>query len=293
MQAKYWTYREMWDELRRLEAAHPNLMDVEVIGQSREGRDIAAVTLTNQATGAPAHKSAVFVDANIHAGEVSANSVAMYWISWCLAHYGEDTQATALLDQHTVYLVPRIALDGAELYLTTPARFRSSPHLYPYTEPREGFVADDVNGDGHILQMRVPAVDGGYAIDEVDPRVMRPRRPGEMGVSTITCSRKDGLIGWQRPGSFPSSPKRTRRVGRRWTLTATSPFAGPERVVSREPDLTPCPNRNCGVSLILFISTQTLRPMRRYIRRAASFCVSRRLGMIRCYRRPTAICSAG
>lgn len=87
---------------------------------------------------------------------------------------------TELLDSHTIYVVPRIAVDGAELYLTTPARFRSSGHTYPYSEPQEGFIEEDVNGDGHILQMRVPAVDGGFAIDDTDPRVMRPRRPGEL-----------------------------------------------------------------------------------------------------------------
>ncbi|WP_206922144.1 M14 family metallopeptidase [Alicyclobacillus suci] len=237
MQAKYWTYREMWDELRRLEAAYPNLMDVEVIGQSREGRDIAAVTLTNKATGAAAHKSAVLVDANIHAGEVSANSVAMYWISWCLAHDGEDAQATALLHQHTVYLVPRIALDGAELYLTTPLRFRSSPHLYPYTEPRDGFVAEDVNGDGYILQMRVPAVDGGYVIDEVDPRVMRPRRPGEMGGKYYHVFEEGRIDKLAKTGGLPQFAKAhparratmdfNRNFPIRWAGESGQPGAGP------------------------------------------------------------------
>jgi len=181
MQAQYWTYRQMWAELNALKEAYSDLMDVEVIGHSREGRDIAAVILTNQATGRAADKSAVFVDANIHAGEVSGNAAAMYWLQWCLENHGTDAMATELLDRHTVYVVPRIAVDGAELYLTTPARFRSSPHSYPYSEPPEGHMEEDVNGDGYILQMRVPAEDGGFAIDEVDARVMRPRRPGEMG----------------------------------------------------------------------------------------------------------------
>ncbi|MCL6452618.1 MAG: peptidase M14 [Alicyclobacillus sp.] len=181
MTARYYTYQEMWDELRRLETTHPEFVQVEVIGHSRQGRDIAGVTLTNRRTGSPDRKAAVLVDANIHAGEVSGNAIAMYWISWCVEQYGRDPLATELLDHHTVYVVPRIAVDGAELYLTTPARFRSSPHSYPYSEPPEGFIQEDVNGDGHILQMRVPAEDGGYAVDEVDPRVMRPRKPGEFG----------------------------------------------------------------------------------------------------------------
>nr|WP_281178105.1 M14 family zinc carboxypeptidase [Alicyclobacillus acidiphilus] len=58
MQSKYWTYQEMWDELRRLADAYPQFLSVEVIGQSRQGKDIAAVTVTNRSTGEPADKSA-------------------------------------------------------------------------------------------------------------------------------------------------------------------------------------------------------------------------------------------
>ncbi len=181
MSAQYWTYQAMWDELHRLAEQYPDLMTLEVIGQSRQGRDMAGVTLTCRKTGAPEDKAALFVDANIHAGEVAGNAVAMYWIRWCLENYGRNPEATSLLDDHSLYVVPRISLDGAELYLTTPHRVRSSPHTYPYSAPPDGYIESDVNGDGHILLMRVPSDDGGFAIDEVDPRVMRPRYPGERG----------------------------------------------------------------------------------------------------------------
>lgn len=181
MTAKYWTYSEMWDALRSLQTQYPRLIEVEVIGQSRQGRDMAGVTLTNRNTGAADSKSAVFVDANIHAGEVAGSATAMYWIQWCLNNYGTNPEASELLDWHAVYVVPRISMDGAELYLTTPGRVRSSPHSYPYSVPPEGFVETDIDGNGHILLMRIPAEDGAFAVDEVDPRVMRPRRPGETG----------------------------------------------------------------------------------------------------------------
>jgi len=181
MRAHYWTHEEMWEELRRLETAYPGLIAVEVMGHSREGRELPAVTLTNMRTGWPHHKSAVLVDANIHAGEVAGNATAIYWLQWCLETYGVDPQATELLDRHTLYVIPRIAADGAELYLTTAARLRSSPRNYPFSEPPEGFVESDVDGDGRILQMRVLAADGGFVKDEIDPRVMRPRAPGEIG----------------------------------------------------------------------------------------------------------------
>lgn len=215
MNAKYWTYQMMWDELRRWEQAYPELIRVEVIGQSREGRDMAGVTLTNRATGLPESKSALFVDANIHAGEVAGNAVAMYWMGWCLSQYGQNPEATALLDSHTIYVVPRISVDGAELYLTTPYRVRSSPHTYPYTMPPDGFIEDDINQDGRILTMRVPAADGGYALDAIDPRVMRQRRPGERG-GVYYHLFPEGRIDRQAEGgalSVWAHAKRARRQG--------------------------------------------------------------------------------
>lgn len=227
----------MWTELERLQAEYPRLMSVEVIGKSRQGRDIAGVTLSNQATGAADSKSAIFVDANIHAGEVSSNAVAMYWIHWCLASYGKDPEATRLLDRHTVYVVPRISLDGAELYLTTPARFRSSPHTYPYSNPPSGFVAEDVNGDGYILHMRVSAEDGAFATDDLDPRVMRPRRPGEIEGEFYHVFPEGRVDQLEQTGDLPpfSKAKDARRMNMdfnrnfpiRWAGESGQPGAGP------------------------------------------------------------------
>ena len=181
MGAQYWTFDAMWQALTTWQTRYPDLISVEVIGQSRQGRDMPCAVLSNRQTGAPADKAAVLVDANIHAGEVAGNSAAMYWIDWCLSQYGSNPEATELLDRHTVYVIPRLAVDGAELYLTTPCRVRSSPHLYPYSVPPDGFVEEDVDQNGHILSMRMAAEDGAFAVDELNPHVMRPRRPGENG----------------------------------------------------------------------------------------------------------------
>lgn len=235
--AKYWTYQEMWDALKAWQAEYPNLMRVEAIGNSRDGRVMPAITLTNHENGESLHKSAILVDANIHAGEVSGNAVAMYWTAWCLEYYGNHPQATQLLNHHTVYIVPRIALDGAEMYLTTPYRHRSSAHTYPYSEPPEGFVQEDVNGDGYILQMRVPALDGGFAVDNVDPRVMRPRMPGEIDGTFYHVFPEGRIDKKSQSGPFPpfalakNSRRSTMDFNRnfpvRWAGEHGQPGAGP------------------------------------------------------------------
>ncbi len=63
-----------YDDLTRLLSAyaqeHPDLIRLESIGKSFEGRDIWLVTVTNVATGPAAEKPALWVDGNIHASEV-------------------------------------------------------------------------------------------------------------------------------------------------------------------------------------------------------------------------------
>lgn len=211
--AQYWTYQEMRKELTELCAHYPALMTLDVIGQSREGRDMLAVTLTQSQTGAANNKSAILVDANIHAGEVAGNAAAMYWIRWCLEHYGTNPEATELLDGHAVYVIPRIALDGAELYLTTAERVRSSPHPYPYSTIPDGFIEEDIDDNGHILMMRMPAADGAFTCDALDPRIMRPRRPGESGGTYYHVFPEGRLDIRAQRGSWPalSAAKRAAR----------------------------------------------------------------------------------
>lgn len=179
-EARYWTYQEMTATLKGWQTAYPDLFQVEAMGKSRSGRELWAATICSDVRHA-ANYPALLVDANIHAGEVAGNAVAMYWIGTLLEGYQKAPAIQELLQTRAVYVVPRIAVDGAEEYLTSPNRLRSSPHWYPLDDPLPGWVAGDVDGNGHILTMRMPGADGAYAVDETDPRLMRRRRPGEFG----------------------------------------------------------------------------------------------------------------
>lgn len=181
MIAQYWTYDEMWTALRDWQAEYPDLMRLDVLATSREGRQLPLVILGDQRMGDDLSRPALLVDANIHAGEVAGNAVAMFFIQNLLKGYGDRPDLTHLLATRTVYVAPRLSVDGAELYMTTPGRVRSSPRLYPHSSPPHGWVPRDVDDNGHIVSIRVVSEDGAYAIDELDPRVMRPREPGEVG----------------------------------------------------------------------------------------------------------------
>lgn len=175
------------DELTRLlqdyADAAPNLVQLSSLGKSFEGRDIWLLTLTNTSTGADTDKPAFWVDGNIHAAELTASTACLYWLNQLLTNYDNDVQVKHLLDTRTVYMVPRLNPDGAEMALADkPRHIRSGTRRYPFDEePVEGLTVEDIDGDGRVLQMRVPDPHGTYKKHEGDPRLMVAREPGEFG----------------------------------------------------------------------------------------------------------------
>ena len=180
---RYYKYAEITGILLGLEAEHPQLLKILSAGKSLEGRDIWYAEITNTRTGPATDKPAYHINGNHHAGEVTGSSVALYTIWYLVSRYGSDREVTDLLDTRAFYILPRIAVDGSELYLTTPHMIRSSVRLYPDPEvdKREGLYPDDVNGDGRILQMRVPDPNGEWKVSALDRRLMVRRAPDENG----------------------------------------------------------------------------------------------------------------
>ena len=178
---RYYRYAELTELLRNWESAHPSIVTVESIGASYEGRDIWVVTLTNKDTGPHDEKPAYFVDANIHAGEVTGSAVALFTIHQLLTGYGADERITRLLDETTLYVVPRIGVDGAEVYLSSPNQMRSSMRPWPEPEPKDGVQREDLDGDGWITQMRVKSPNGPWKVSAKDDRLLIKRGPDETG----------------------------------------------------------------------------------------------------------------
>lgn len=181
--ARFYKHDELLSLLAAYADARPDLVERQVIGQSFEGRDIVLLVLTNRATGNHEDKPALWVDGNIHAAELLASTAVLYYLHRLLSTYGQDEAVTHLLDTRTVYLVPRLNPDGAELALSDrPRHIRSSTRRYPYDEaPVSGLTPEDIDGDGRILSMRVVDPHGGWKADAQDPRLMVAREPGEFG----------------------------------------------------------------------------------------------------------------
>jgi len=162
-----------------------SLLDLYVVGQSFEGRDIWQATLTNKETGKDTDKPAMAIDANRHSGEVTSAESALWLLNHMLESYGRDEAISELIDTKTFYFRIQNNPDGSELYLNTVQSNRSS--VRPHDSDRDGLIdedpGEDLDGDGFIRQMRVkaPPDSGNYIFDPRDKsgRLMKRVPDGE------------------------------------------------------------------------------------------------------------------
>ncbi len=180
---KYYRYEELTQLLKQYVRAYPHLLKLQSIGKSHEGRDVWLVTATNFKTGPDGDKPAIWVDGNLHASEVAASAAALYHLHALVTKYGKDKDVTRALDTRAFYIVPRVNPDGAEWALADKPRvIRSSTRPYPYDEdPIDGLIEEDIDGDGRILQMRIPDPNGAWKSHPAEPRLMIRRDPAESG----------------------------------------------------------------------------------------------------------------
>ncbi|MFV0307879.1 MAG: M14 family metallopeptidase [Desertimonas sp.] len=178
---RFLRYDELVEWLRRLADAQPGLVVVETYGRSHEGRDLLLVTVTDPATGSHATKPAHWVDASIHAVELTATVAACYLLQHLVDGYvNGDPTVTEALRTRTFYVVPRVNPDGAEWALADNPRYRrSSTRAWPWADAHRwpGLHVEDVDGDGRVLQLRIADPDGAWMPHPEDVRLLIPVFP--------------------------------------------------------------------------------------------------------------------
>lgn len=152
-------------------AAGPDLVELSSLGQSREGRALHLLTLTDRSTGPASAKPGYLIHGNIHAAELSGTHAALYTARKLL----EDHRAgdSGLLREMAFYIIPRINPDGAEFVVGTSGSVRSRTDRS--RRLANTLYQEDVDGNGLILSMRQEHPDGPYALDPEDPRLLVQR----------------------------------------------------------------------------------------------------------------------
>ena len=175
----YLRQSELEATLRRWATDHPNLVRVESIGRTPEGRDLLVVTVGPDPDRA---RPAVWVDGNMHATEVCGSSVALAIAEDVLSlHTGKETihglpkLACDRIRETLVHVLPRMCPDGAESVLAMGGYVRSNPRDRRHRAPTPYWKHGDVDGDGTALLMRKRSPHGDFVEIAGYPGLIVPR----------------------------------------------------------------------------------------------------------------------
>jgi hypothetical protein len=187
--ASYLDHAALTAQLRAWATAYPAFVSLRSIGQSREGRELWMLIV---GTDPDTVRPAVWVDGNMHAGEVAGSSVALAIAETVIAlhveHAGGPPSGVTLpphvqraVREALFYVVPRISPDGAEAVLTTGRYVRSVPRDERTQRGASRWIAEDVDGDGRALSMRKEDPTGDFVEHPEAPGVMVPRTLDDVG----------------------------------------------------------------------------------------------------------------
>ncbi|WP_234735155.1 M14 family metallopeptidase [Tellurirhabdus bombi] len=166
--------------------AHPNLVKVESMGKTFQGRDLWVMVVSDFKTGNPERKPGFYIDGNIHSNELQGSEIAMY-TAWYLAeNFGNVEFITNLLKDKTFYIAPSINPDAREDFIRKPNNANSPRSgMMPLDDDGDGYVDedgyDDLDGDGNIVQMRRKSPLGRWKQDPNDPLRLIPAKADEPG----------------------------------------------------------------------------------------------------------------
>ncbi len=175
----YYDYAEMTGCLKELAEAYPGLMTLKEEAVTCEGRSVWSVTLSDK-SGRPAEdKPAFYMDGNTHAGEISGSMACMRMIDHLLTN-SDDPGIAGMLKGQTFYFIPRISPDGTDEYLHTANMVRSINRIYPADQSEnKGLLAEDIDGNGKIVMMRVKSPSGVWKKLPGSDFMMTKREPDE------------------------------------------------------------------------------------------------------------------
>lgn len=222
----FYQYEQLSAYLQRIEAEYDQYVNVTTLTQTKEGRNVYVVEVTDSATGTADSKSAYYIQAGLHAMEGAGVTAALHVLQSLLS----EELNRDLLKEVAFYIVPCVDPDGMEYTLTTHAEIRSR---YAPTGRKNELIPQDVNGDGYVLQMRWKDPAGPYKEHPNQPGLMVKREVGDRGEAFYQVV-QEGMV-WEHDGSRAVHPIRQEDFNRSypalWRTDGNStayPFSQPE-----------------------------------------------------------------
>lgn len=184
---RYYDYAGITDICQRIAKAYPNLARVSSIGKSTQGREMWMLTITDFGQGGnPDRKPGFYIDGNIHSNEIQGTEISLYTAWYLVENQAYVPFIRDLLRDRVFYIVPTINPDARENFLYA-ANTANSPRsgMMALDDDGDGYAdedkMDDLDGDGHITQMRRRSPNGRWKADPENPRRLIPAKADEAG----------------------------------------------------------------------------------------------------------------
>lgn len=205
----YYSLEECEQTIDLFATRFPELVSVQTVGQSYQGRPLRVLTVCNSKTGAAETKPAMYIDSNIHGNEIQGTEIIFLTIWHLLKNYPHEPYIQKLVDTRTFYFWPVVNVDSRYKWFKEPNTPHSLRHNHkPFDDDRDGKSdednSNDLDGDGRITMMRKRDPNGDWVLAQ-DKRVMLPKRPGQPGEYRVWFTEGidddgDGQINEDGPG---------------------------------------------------------------------------------------------
>ncbi|MHA1902903.1 MAG: M14 family zinc carboxypeptidase [Candidatus Thorarchaeota archaeon] len=224
---------ELDEEIDNIHTLVPELVDIEVIGETYQGRNITALRITNELN--TEQKAKTLVVAQHHGREQITVEMALRFILKLLNLYGVDEDITSYIDTEEIYVIPSLNLDALDIVVNEGQHWLRK-NLRPFDNDGDGFFdedsPEDVDGDGHITGYDVYTKTGPGGAPEyqytyyegIDNDGDGLVNEDEAGLVDLN---RNYAVGWGNNDS--SSPDPLSQVYR-----GTGPFSEPETIAFRD-----------------------------------------------------------
>jgi hypothetical protein len=182
----YHDYAAATEMLKQMTAAHPELCRLQSLGTSYGGREMWVLTIADFNAGEIKDRAAFWIDGGIHANEVQATEVALYTAWYLLESFERSPFVKRLLTERAFYVMPMMSPDSRDEHMYKPNSTHSPrTGMRPFDDDGDGLVdedgPDDLDGDGHITQMRIRDPHGRVKPHPDHPDLMIDAKPDEKG----------------------------------------------------------------------------------------------------------------
>ena len=187
---RYHDYDEATKLLKQLAETFPEYAKLQSLGKSHGGREMWQMTITNFAKGDDKDRPAIWIDGGIHANEIQSVEVVLYTAWYLLESRADNKFVQQLLDDRVFYLLPMMSPDSRDAHFYEPNTTHGPRSgQVPVDDDKDGLVDeddyDDLDGDGHITQMRIRDENGRYKSHPDFPLLMVQVKEGEKGEFTL------------------------------------------------------------------------------------------------------------